>query len=281
MKFKRGKNVIMNIYISTNLYTPDELEDIFLLMNKINDENIGIELFPEWHNKQFIDVIDRNLDKLKNYNISLHGPYYHTEHSKEKGTVEYENSKEYFISTFKLSKQLNSNYIVYHHNNCKVKLENKIEMINNASDNLVELNDLSEVYGANIVVENAGVLSRNSMLFDEEEFIEMAKSIDNKILIDIGHAFANNWNLNRVIYELKDKIVSYHLHNNDGIQDAHNRIRDGKINIDDFFEVYRKCTPQAHLVLEYSKECRKDINGIIEDLNEIRHLCSQNFKISG
>lgn len=262
----------MNIYISTNLYTPSELEDIFPLLDRINDNNIGIELFPEWQDRQFVDTIDKNLDKFKNYNSSLHGPYYYTEHSKEKGSMEYEASKEYFINTLEISKQLNSKYIVYHHNNCRVKPENRTEMISNSAENLLELNELSKAYGVDIVVENAGVLSHNNMLFDEEQFIEMAKSIHNKILIDIGHAFANNWNLNHVISELKDKIAAYHLHNNDGVEDNHNRIRDGKLSIDDFFETYEKYTPSAHLVLEYSKNCRKDVDGIIKDVNEVKKI---------
>lgn len=264
----------MNIYISTNLYTPGELENVFPLMDKINDENIGIELFPEWHDEQFIDILNKNLDKFKNYHISLHGPYYHTEHSMKKGSMEYEKSKEYFIRTIELSKQLNSKYIVYHHNNCKVKLENRTEMISNAEENLLELNELAKEYGIDIVVENAGVLSHNNMLFDEEQFIKMAKNIPNKILIDIGHAFANNWNLNHIISELKDKIVSYHLHNNDGVEDNHNRIRNGKLNIEDFFEIYKKYTPNAELVLEYHKSCQKDAEGIIKDVNEVKHLCT-------
>jgi len=266
----------MNIYISTNLYTPNELENIFTVLDKINDKNIGIEIFPEWQDGQFIDTINKKLNKFKDYHISLHGPYYGTEHSKEKGTMAYEISKEYFISTLELSKDLNSKYIVYHHNNCKVELKNKREMIKNSSENLLELNELAKAYGTDIVVENAGVLSHNNMLFNEKEFIAMAKSISNKILIDIGHAFANKWDLNYVISELKDKIAAYHLHNNDGVEDNHNRIRNGKLNIDSFFEIYKKYTPDAELVLEYSKNCREDMEGIIADVNEIKNIV--NFK---
>lgn len=254
------------------MYTPSELENIFSLLDKINDNNIGVELFPEWQDRQFIDALHKNLNKFKNYNSSLHGPYYNTEHSKKKGSMGYEISKEYFISTLELSKQLNSKYIVYHHNNCKVRPENRTEMISNSAENLLELNEISKAYGVDIVVENAGVLSRDNMLFDEEQFIEMSKAIDNKILIDIGHAFANNWNLNNVMNELKDKIVAYHLHNNDSVEDNHNRIRDGKLNIDNFFESYKKYTPGAHLVLEYSENCSKDVKGIIEDVNEVKRI---------
>ena len=122
----------------------------------------------------------------------------------------------------------------------KVIKEKKEEMMRISSENLLELNKLAKKYDGNIVVENCGVISHENMLFDEDEFIEMAENIPNDILIDIGHAFANGWDLNNVIYRLKEKIVSYHLHNNDGFEDCHDSIRKGKIDIDEFFKMYRK-----------------------------------------
>ena len=94
----------------------------------------------------------------------------------------------------------------------------------------------------------------------------MAKSIDNTILIDIGHAFANGWNLERVIKELKDKIVSYHLHNNNGINDSHDLITNGKLNMDEFMKLYKEYTPKADLVIEYGAHCANATNNIVEDI---------------
>lgn len=262
----------MNIYVSTNLYTPDKLYKIFSLMDKIDNKNIGIEIFPEWQNGQFIDTIRNNIDKLKKYSISLHGPYYGTEHSKKKGTMGYEISKEYFVSTFELSQQLNGKHIVYHHNNCCIDNEDREEIIKNSSENLIELNKMAESYEQKIVVENAGVIYLNNMLFNEEQFIHMAKSIDNKILIDIGHAFANKWDLDNVMSQLKHKISSYHIHNNNGVEDNHNRIRNGKLNIEEFFESYKKHTPNADLILEYSKNSAEDVDGIIDDVKYVENI---------
>lgn len=261
----------MNIYISTNLYNPDQLEEIFSLLDKINDRSIGIELFVEWQNDVFIKFIDDNIDRLKDYKISLHGPYYETEHSAEKGSLEYIRTNEYFNSTLEISKELNSRYIVYHHNNCKVVQENKERMIEASSENLIDLNENAKEYDSKIVVENCGVISHENMLFNEKEFIEMAKSIPNNILIDIGHAFANKWYIENIIMELKDKIVAYHIHNNDGFEDNHNRINDGKLSFDKFLDLYKKYTSDADLVLEYGKQCYKDVFGIIEDIEYIKN----------
>lgn len=265
----------MGIYVSTNLFRPQDLQGIFKLLDKVNssignDEKVGIELFPEWQSEVFEKFLKENIDKFKNYKISLHGPYYNIEHSAEKNSEVYNRSKDYFIKTLKISKELNSSYIVYHHNNCKFVDSDKDKIIKISSENLLELNKLANEYSANIVVENAGVMFNGNMLFNEEEFIKMAKSIDNSILIDIGHAFANKWNLENVICELKDKIISYHLHNNNGINDNHNSIMNGKLDIKDFINLYKKYTPNSDLVIEYGTHCNRDINGIVNDINWIR-----------
>lgn len=261
----------MNIYISTNMHSPENLMDIFKLLNNTKHKDIGIEIFPEWQSEVFIDVLRENIGRFKEYNISLHGPYYDTEHSAEKPTSEYMKAKQYFIETLKLSKELNSAYIVYHHNNCEILKEEKIKMIEVSSENLLELNNISREYNGNIVVENCGVISHNNMLLNEEEFIKMAESIPNNILIDVGHAFANKWDLKNVIFSLKDKIVSYHLHNNDGFYDCHDSIRNGKLNMEEFLEMYKEYTPEADLVIEYGKQCRNNMEIIEDDIDYIKN----------
>lgn len=260
----------MNIYISTNMFTVDKLEGVFDILENIKHENVGIELFADFYMEEFIDIINKNMDKFKKYKISLHGPYYDTEHSAEKGSDVYNRSKEYFIDTLKLSKEFNSPYIVYHHNNCKV--HDKEAMIRNSKINLEELNELAKDYDAKLVIENAGIMFNNNMLFDQEEFINICKESDYDVLIDIGHAFANGWDLGYVIRELKDKIISYHLHNNDGEKDIHDSIRTGKLDIDEFLKLYEKYTNRADLVLEYSRAYREKTNVIVEDVDYIKSI---------
>lgn len=264
----------MSIYISTNLCEPGEMEYIFSVMDRINDKTVGIELFPEWQDRKFITELNKNIDRLKKYKSTLHGPYYDTEHSARRGTVEYNRAKEYFINTLEVSEKLNSEYIVYHYNNCKVEDECKTDMIDISVKNLAELNEMARIYEAEIVVENSGVQSLENVLLEQEEFINIALMSENRVLLDIGHAFANGWDLNHVISVLKDKIASYHIHNNDGVHDSHDRIENGKMNIEDFFDMYRKYTPCAHLVIEYGKQCREDADGIIEDVEKVRRELS-------
>jgi sugar phosphate isomerase/epimerase len=260
----------MDIFISTNIYRANELENVFDLLEEMNDTSIGIELFPEWNNPIFAEVIKKNLSKFQQYTSSLHGPYYETEHSKAKDTIEYEASMNYFKKTLELSKMLNSKYIVFHHNNCIVKESEKNELIINSTNNLLELNKLANDYNTKIVVENCGVISNKNVLFNEKEFIELALKIDNDILIDIGHAYINGWDIEYIINKLKHKITSYHLHNNEGVLDSHNRLNHGNINILDFIKLYYKFTPDADLVLEYSNEYKDELNGIVEDIKTLK-----------
>lgn len=254
------------IYISTNQYAPEELYQVFGLIEKIKNPLLGIELFPEWHSPVFCEMIEKYLDKFRLYPSSLHGPYYYTEHSKGEGTTEYVKTMDYFRRTLELSKCLNSRYIVYHHNNCQVEQRYREEMVRNSERNLLMLREDAQKFGAHIVVENAGVLSRKNMLFDETQFIKMAEGIPEAILLDIGHAHANGWDLKRVIKTLAHKIIAYHVHNNDGYQDRHDRIFNGTLDSNQFLCWYREYTPQADIVIEYGKQCAKDTDGILEDV---------------
>ncbi len=247
----------MIIYISSNIYQVQDLENIFPLVEKLQSNNpnieIGIELFPEFQTEKFDQFLAKYSADLKRFSMSLHGPYIATEHSAPKGSVAYEKSTEYFKKSLQLANEVNASYIVYHHNNRPFNLAEKPDMIKTSSENLLELTEMATEYDVEIVVENAGVNSRQNALFNEIEFIDMAKKVNNPILIDIGHAIANKWDLEKVVCELQDKIIAYHLHNNDGEQDLHDSILNGVYDINDFIHIYHKYTPTAKLVIEYAQ----------------------------
>ncbi len=58
----------------------------------------------------------------------------------------------------------------------------------------------------------------------KKEFVEECLNSDENVLKDIGHANANGWNIENLISSLKDRIVSYNLHTNDGVKDEHRLI---------------------------------------------------------
>lgn len=257
----------MNIFISTNLYKSEKLPEIFSLLHKLEDPSIGIELFPEWHDHFFYSFLHEYESELRQRAISLHGPYIDTEHSAKKGTTVYDRSMNYFQKTLLLSQGLKAKYIVYHHNNCKVGPSEKEQMIIHSTENLAELRGADRGEYAPVVIENAGVRESGNMLFDESEFIAMAVNQPEKILIDIGHAHANGWDLERVLSSLGKRISAYHLHNNDGKNDLHDSISEGTLDMDHFFSLYHRYTPQADLVVEYGKQwadCQEKIKNDVE-----------------
>jgi sugar phosphate isomerase/epimerase len=260
----------MSIYISTNLYRPEQLKEIFQLLDKIGDPAVGIELFPEWQSEVFCRELAEHMEEFRRYLISLHGPYYCTEHSKPEGTEEYARAMQYFYQTLELSQRLKSRYIVYHHNNCRVEPMNREEMIRVSTENLTKLRGEAERFHTQLVIENAGVLSRGNMLFDEEQFIHMAQSMPENILLDVGHAHANGWDISNVIAKLAHKIIAYHMHNNNGCEDNHNRIHDGTLDFAQLLACYKKYTPQADIVIEYGPQCAQDRDGIIQDVAYIK-----------
>ncbi|MDQ0203352.1 sugar phosphate isomerase/epimerase family protein [Pectinatus haikarae] len=259
----------MAIYISTNLYEPQQLQNIFALLKKMSLP-IGIELFPEWQSEIFCKMLNMYYDEFKKHPITLHGPYYGTEHSRAEGTEEYARAMVYFKKTFELSRELKARHIVYHHNNCRIDIGQKQELITVSEKNLAKLRREAVKFKAKIVVENAGVLAHKNMLFDQDEFIEMAERVPEKILLDIGHAHANGWNIKYIIERLSDKIIAYHVHNNDGYEDKHDRIFHGTLDFADFINCYKKYTPNADIVVEYGKQCAVDSEGIAEDIDYIK-----------
>ncbi|CUH96634.1 hypothetical protein P22_2724 [Propionispora sp. 2/2-37] len=264
-----------SIYISTNLYEPEQLQLIFTLLDRIGDPSIGIELFPEWQNEAFRRRLAEYMETLQQYPISLHGPYYCTEHTRAEGTEEYARSMDYFRQTLELSQRLNSRYIVYHHNNCRVEPEYREAMLTASTENLAKLRREAEAFGARLVIENAGVLARGNVLFDEAQFISMAGSMPEDILLDVGHAHANGWDISHVIQTLAHKITAYHLHNNDGYQDNHNRICQGTMEFAQILACCKKYTPQADIVIEYGKQCAQDPDGIADDVAYIKTVLNQ------
>lgn len=256
----------MDILISTNMYQASEFEQVFEILNRVCWEGIGVEIFPMFHKPEYEEILIRSLRELAPLPISFHGPYYQTEHSAPQGSFAYERSMSYFDQTLKFARALKSKYMVFHHNNCKFSEDEKPALLVQSDINMKQIADLCD--GANIplVIENAGVMDRGNMLLNEEEFTALCLSKDHPVLIDIGHAHANGWSLERVMKRLKHKIISYHIHNNDGIHDAHRRISDGTLDFNKFLSDYQKLTPDADLVLEYSMDIASDKEGILADL---------------
>lgn len=261
----------MAILISTLPFVDGNFEKVFEVLDLVEDtDGVGIEIFPIFKDDYFNQTIKENLDKINQYQTSLHGPYFNIEHSAPKGTAEYDFAVSEFKEVLELSQKTEGRHIVYHYNNKIITDENKQETIVLGRENLMELNELAKAAGTRILFENTGVNIRQNNLFTEEEFIEEARLIPNDVLLDVGHANANGWNIPNVIEQLHDKIKVYHLNNNHSKDDDHLRILEGDIDYKHLAELYHQYTPDADLVLEYGDDVTQDIQGIAQDVRYLQ-----------
>lgn len=255
----------MQIYFSTNAIPAAEFQKVFSYLKPFGGK-LGIELFPEFDKEGYAATLNDCMEALKEYPASLHGPYYESDFSYKAGTEAYERSMELLEQSLQCGSRLHAKYMVYHHSNRSFLPEEKDEMLKNARENYPAIKEKCEQYKVPIVVENAGVTCLHSMLLEEEEFIAECKRLGCDVLIDIGHAHANGWNLTHIMEELQDVIISYHLHNNDRSCDGHQRIFHGTLDFEGFMKDYDRLTPDADLVIEYCPKAAENIDGVLTDV---------------
>ncbi|WP_410208713.1 sugar phosphate isomerase/epimerase family protein [Fusobacterium sp.] len=234
------------IHISDLIFYKKSYDEIikFLEENKIKN----LELFIEPLEKEYTQKMMKVLENYSFDSISFHGPF-------RKCNLAVMTAKEWddtlysFEESFRLGQKYNPRYFVLHTNEwipgnvindqLKKKIAEKVAQVKKIADN----------YGAVLAVENVGI--RKTMVFNQKEFESLILDNGYSCLIDIGHAFVNKWDIPALIEKLKKNIVGYHFHNNDGEQDWHRPIGDGRIDYDVVYSLARQYTPKAVVVLEY------------------------------
>lgn len=254
----------MQIYFSTNAIPAEHWEHIHDYLDDFEGK-VGLEIFPEFHKECFEGALRKELPNLKELPCSLHGPYYESEYAVPADSAAFRRSVELLRKTLEEVAPLHVAYMVYHHSNMVIREEEKEERLAYARENYETIKKICEEYNVELVVENVTLTTLHKGLFSQEEFIAECKKLGCKVLIDIGHCNLSGWNIPEVIRQLKDQIVSYHVHNNYGKLDDHLRIHDGLIDFEEFLECYKEFTPQADLVVEYSPEGAADVEGVKED----------------
>ncbi len=258
----------MSILLSSNMLLSERFPETLEYVRKL-DGRIGVEVFPTFDNPAFEPALKASLPFLKTLETSFHEPYYHTDHTDPEGTPRYEATMRMERQTAHYAGLLNSRYVVFHHNNIRVPEDDPSEvrrMQEESCRNFRRVEALFAAEGIPVLTENVGVLSRGNVLFTQEEFTELCIRENYRVLIDIGHANANGWDLFRLMRDLKDRIAAYHLHNNDGVHDSHQRIHNGTLDFEKFLDVWRENGVRTDWVLEYVETVAPDREGVLEDL---------------
>ena len=137
------------ILISTNMYKGSEFGQILPYLKRFPGQ-VGVEVFPMFHEECFEKNLRDAMPLLKEVPVSFHGPYYQAEHSAAEGTVEYARTMELLEKTLSYAKELSSKYLVYHHNNCRIIPGEKEDRVRVSCENYYTVKQLCEdekVYG--------------------------------------------------------------------------------------------------------------------------------------
>lgn len=242
-----------NIHVSDLIFYKDKYEDIikFLEENKIENLEFFIEPLDEEYTEKMLKI----LNNIKLENISFHGPF-------RKCNLALINKKSWedvrfsYEESFKIGKKYNPKYFVLHTNEKVINDIPKIEYIKKISEKIEKINNMAKKYKVNLVIENVGI--QQNMLFNQKDFEKLILENNYKCLIDIGHAFVNKWDIETLIKNLKNNILGYHFHNNNGIYDEHKPIDEGKIDYDKIMKIIKKYTKDATIVLEYDYSIEKE-----------------------
>ncbi len=255
------------VFLDTCLFMADHLSEAKQFADRWGGR-LGFEILPMFDLPEYQGILDVCLPIFEGHRISFHGPVFCAEHSAPKGSQEYVETMRHIRLLLPYIRHLHGEHFTMHLNNCRVIPEKKDAMIRNALQNYAELCEILDPYGCPVCVENTGTALQENILLDQQEFTDLCRSEHFHVLIDIGHANANGWDIPKLIRDLKDQIRAYHLHNNDGVHDQHNRVHEGTIDYLKILQVIREETPEAVKIIEYTRPALLG-DWIHEDIEEL------------
>lgn len=261
---KSMQNNSRTVFINTCIFGTEKMPLIADYARQYRGR-IGFEVLSMFDLPAFELELESLIPVLETCPVTFHGPVYCVEHSAPRGSAAYEETMYHIRKTITYAERLHSGHLTMHLNNCVVEEGQKQAMLCNALENYKELADLFGAFGCRVFVENTGTKVQKNMLLDQDEFTELCIRKDFEVLIDIGHANANGWDVPRLIRDLKGRVRAFHLHNNDGIHDQHNRLRDGTLDFDAVMKVIAEETPEADRIIEYIRPDQEG-EGLREDI---------------
>lgn len=258
----------MRVFIDTCVLPRSKLETGRIYREKYG-VSLGFELLMMFDLPDFEDSLKRNLNLFVEGPLIFHEPVWGVEHAAPRGSVLWEDGMYHLRLTQKYAAILRPPVMVCHLSNGPVLPGAKDGMIRNALENLEEMREMFP--DIRLLTENAGNRANGTLLLDQQEFTDLCRFRKLPVLIDVGHANANGWNLPKLIRDLEGLIEGFHLHNNDGVRDMHNRLRDGTLDIAGLIPCMDRYAPEAPRVIEYT---RPDFHGapLMEDIAYLLEL---------
>ena len=119
--------------------------------------------------------------------------------------------------------------------------------------------------------------SGRKTLCNQDDFLRLFQNNPSlNCIIDTGHAILGDIDVFTVQKELGSRLKAYHLHDNNGIEDLHQRVGTGVFHWERFYEGARLYTPDATFVMEYNANAVSAFSDYAEDARKIRGMFEQN-----
>lgn len=229
-------------YNSLNL--SDEINEAYL------EKSSGIDIFFDELllsdiSKRDIKLIER-LSSNKNFIFTVHAPIlnYQKFDKETKKIIEFAND-------------INAHLITFHYD--KISYET-LEKINNILSNKIKIG-----------IENTIQKTHQQYKMNYFKFLQELNTIGYPVTatIDLSHAYLSGYNIMTFINTIENiqiPISAFHMHNNDGISDCHNDLKNGVINFTEIIEYIKKSNHDKLFIIEHwdnKKESFEYINKII------------------
>lgn len=250
------------LYYSSYGSDQDQYPHMLSVLEKCKPFNVGVELSIYTRisaRPQHIPELLKVKDDFANYPTLFHGPFFELEATSEPDSEAAQYMIESYKTSFELCRLFNAPSMVMHTNQISFEDEQQAHLQENSRNMILKLGELARQAEVELTVENVGFNYAHSVLFPEDDFIALIRSLPEDIgcLIDVGHAILNDWDLERVIRELGTRISAYHIHNNQGVRDTHRPMfEEGmKYSYEQTVSLLRameKHSPDADWILEYS-----------------------------
>lgn len=213
----------------------------------------GLEFFVEFGDDYLWESWGNRLLEGRAGGFSVHGPYQNLDLADPcLGERSMERS---FRRAFSIARRFGARYLVLHPN---APYQGEDRMRPEAKEasfrHICMISRWAKEYGVPLCVENMGYGNPQEQLFDMKEYLEiLERAQDVYSLIDVGKLHLAGWDLEMLTKALGNRVMAYHLHDNNGRDDQHLQIGAGSFDWDLFRRIYRARTPDALGVLEYLK----------------------------
>ena len=246
-------------------------------MRKLPKE-IGVEIFYEWGADTYWKLALDEIMQDRTGKFSIHAPYqgHITELSL---TKEEDRLFEYLKQPFNLYHRYGGEGYVVHMNapyTMKLTVEETSERMKLVADRLHRFNRICQSEGVTMLVENLAFGPGLHTLCDQENFLKLFSNDSSlSCIVDTGHAVLGNFDIMKIQKTLGTRLVAYHIHDNDGIYDLHQRIETGVIDWKLFIQGMQHFTPDAHLIMEYNEKAVVSLNDYVTDAKRIETLIKE------